>query len=72
MARPDEDGLRAAAQRLGAAHRGVDPELAGLVVRGRHHPSAVWVSADDQRLRAQVGILELLDGCEEGIEIEVA
>ncbi len=72
VARPDEDGMRAAAQRLGAAHRRVNPELAGLVVGGRHDAPAVRVAADDERLRAQLGILQLLDGGEEGIQIEVA
>ena len=41
------------------------------VVCGGDHAAALRVSADNQGLSAQGGILELLDGGEEGIEIEV-
>ena len=59
------------AQRLGGAHRGVDPERAGGVVRGRDDASSVRVPADDERLVAERGILELLHGREERVEVEV-
>ena len=39
VARADEHGVRAAAQRLGAGHRGADPELARLVVGRRDDPA---------------------------------
>ena len=71
VARPDENGVRAPAQRLGARHRGPDPELARLVVGGRDDPAPARIAADDQRLRAQLRILELLDGGEERVQIEV-
>ena len=70
-ARPHEHGLRAAAERLGARHRRDDPELPGHVVRGRDHAAAVRVAADDERLPAELGALELLDGGEECVEVEV-
>ncbi len=71
VAGANEDGGRAAPKRLGRAHRRVDPELARGVVRGRHDPSPVWIATDDEWLRAQLRILELLDRGEEGVEIEV-
>ena len=71
MPRRDEDRVRAAAKCFGRTHRRVDPELPRLVIRGRDDASPVRVPADDQRLRAQFGILELLYGREEGIQIEV-
>ena len=66
-----EDGGRAASERLGRAHRGVDAELPRDVVRGRDDAAAVRVAADDERLLAQLGVLELLDRGEERVEIEV-
>ena len=71
MARPDEDGVRAAAERLGGAHRGVDAERARDVVRGRNDAAPARVAADDQRLRAQLGVLELLDRRVERVEIQM-
>ena len=59
--RVHEDSVRTPAERLGARHRRMDPELARLVVRGRHDSSAVRVAADDQGRRAELGVLELLD-----------
>ena len=50
VARPDEDGVRTAAQCLGAAHRRVDAVLTGDVVRGRDHAAALGVAADHERL----------------------
>ena len=67
MPRPDEDRVRAAAERLGAAHRRVDAELPRDVVRGRDDTTTARVAADDERLPQ-----ELLDRCEEGVEVEVA
>ena len=63
--------MRTAPERLGAAHRGEDPELARGVVRRRDHPPAMRVAPDDERLLPQLGLLELLDRGEEGIEVEV-
>ena len=71
VARPEEDRVRAAAQRLGRAHRRVDPEPARDVVRGRDDPAAVRVAADHERLLAERRVLELLDGGEERVEVEV-
>ena len=61
----------AAPKRFRAAHRRVDPEPARGVVRGRHDAPPTGVSADHERLVAKLGMLELLDRCEEGVEIEV-
>src|SRR5581483_4871097 len=47
--RPHEDGLRTAAERLGAAHRGVDPEPARDVVRGRDDAAPTRIAAYDER-----------------------
>src|SRR4051794_15687443 len=66
-----EHGVGAAAQRLRTAHRGVDAEFPRLVVGGRHDAAPVRGAADDERLRAQLRILELLDGGEERSEVEV-
>ena len=63
--------MRAAAQRLGAAHRGVDAEAARDVVRGRDDAAPARVAADDERLRAELRVLELLDGRVERVEVEV-
>ena len=71
MPRPDEHGVRAPAQRLGAAHGRPDAELTGGVVRGRDDPTAARIAADDERPRAQLGLLELLDRREEGVEVEM-
>ena len=49
---PEEDRLRAAPERLGAAHRRVDAEAPRDVVRGRDDAAAARVAADDERLRA--------------------
>ena len=64
--------MRAAATGLGARHRGVDAELAGLIVRGRDNSAALRVPADYERLRPQVGILQLLHGGEECVQVEVS
>ena len=71
VARPDEDRVRAAADRLGRAHRRMDPEPPRDVVRGRDDAAPLRVAADDERLLAQLGVLELLDGRVERVEIEV-
>jgi len=49
----------------------MDAEPPGDVVRGRHDAAASWVAADDERARPEGGGLELLDGGEEGVEIEM-
>ena len=49
----------------------MDPEAPGDVVRGRDDPAPVRVASDDERLRLQLGSLELLNRCEERVQIEV-
>ena len=49
----------------------MDAEAARDVVRGRDDAAAVRVAADDERLRAQLRVLELLDGGIERVEGEV-
>ena len=71
VARPDENGVRAPAQRLCARHRRPDPELARFVIGRCDDPAPARIAADDERLRAQLGVLELLDGGEERVQIEV-
>ena len=71
MARAHEDDLGAAAERLGGAHRRPDPEPPGDVVRGRDDAAALRVAADDERPRAQRRVLQLLDGGEERVEVEM-
>src|SRR5581483_4961928 len=71
VAGPYEDGVGTAAERLPAAHRRVDAEGAGDVVRGRNHAAAVRVAAHDQRRAAEARILELLDRGVERIQVEV-
>ena len=48
VARPHEDGMRAAADRLRRAHRRVDPEPARDVVRRRDDAAPARVAADDR------------------------
>ena len=71
MARADEHHLGAAAERLRRAHRRPDAEPACGVVRGRDDTAAPRVAADDERLRPERRLLELLDGREERVEVEV-
>ena len=71
VAGPDEHRVRAAADRLGRAHRRVDAEASRDVVRRRDHAAAARIAADDERLRPELGVLELLDGGVERVEIEV-
>ena len=49
----------------------MDPELPCDVVRGRDDPAAVRVAPDDERLAPQARILELLDGGEERVQVQV-
>ena len=71
MAGPDEHRVGAPAARFGRRHRRVDAEAPREVVRGRDDAAAVWIAADDEWNRAQLGLLELFDGREERIEVEV-
>ena len=68
---PDEDDVGAAPERLGRAHRRADPEAPRDVVRRRDDPAALRIAADDERPRAQRRVLELLDGGEERVEVEM-
>ena len=49
----------------------MDPEAARRVVRRRHDAPAVWVASDHQRPRAELGSLELLDGSEERVQVQM-
>jgi hypothetical protein len=49
----------------------LDPVATGLVVRGRNDAAPARIAADDERLGSELGALELLDGREEGVEVEV-
>jgi hypothetical protein len=49
----------------------MDPELPRLVIRRGDHATAVWIPADDKRLRPQLRALELLDCGEECVEVDV-
>src|SRR4051794_36795307 len=71
MAGTDEDGVRTAADRLGRAHRGMNAEGPGRIVGGCDDSPAVRIAADDERVRAQLRVLELLDRSVERVEIEV-
>jgi predicted DNA-binding transcriptional regulator YafY len=71
MVRPEEDGVRAAAESLRAAHRRVDAEAARLVVGGRHHTATPGIAADDEGTIDQLGMLELLDGGEKRVQVQV-
>ena len=65
--RPYENRVGAAPERLSSRHRRVDPELPRFVVRSRDDASPMRIAADDERLRSQLRLLELLDGREESI-----
>src|SRR4029079_18824476 len=67
----DEHCRGAAAERLGAAHRRVDAVRPRDVVRGGDDPPATRIAPDDEGPATQRRILELLDGCEERIQIQV-
>ena len=71
VARPDEHDVGAASERLGRAHRRADAEAPGDVVRGRDDAATLRVAADDERLRRAARVLELLDGGEERVEVEM-
>jgi hypothetical protein len=49
----------------------MDAEAARDVVRGRNDATPVRVAADHERLRAELRLLELLDGRKERVEVEV-
>ena len=68
---PHEDRRRAAPVGLGGAHRRADAEAPRLVARGRDDAAAARIAADDDRLAPQLRPVELLDGGEEGVEVEV-
>ena len=68
---PDEDDVGAAPERLGRAHRRADAEAAGDVVRRRDDAAALRIAADDERPGAERRVLELLDGGEECVEVEM-
>ncbi len=71
MPRPHEHRRRAAAQRLRARHRRADAVAPRDVVRGRDDPASVRITADDERQAPELRVLELLDGGEEGVQVEV-
>ena len=49
----------------------MDPKAERNVVRRRDDTASLRIATDDQRLMLQLGVLELLDGCVERVEIEV-
>ena len=71
MAGTHEDSVRTAPQRLGGRHGRVDAERARDVVRRGDYTASARIAADDQRLPAQLRILQLLDRSKEGIQVEV-
>ena len=66
----EERGVRTAGARLAARHRRADAVAPGLVRRGGHHAPPAG-AADDDGLAAQRGLVALLDGGEEGVQVEV-
>ena len=66
----EERGVRAPRPRLGGRHRRADAELARLVRRRGDH-AATADAADDDRLAAQRRLVPLLDGGEEGVEVQM-
>ena len=66
-----EHRLRTPSASLRAAHRRADAVLASLVVGGGHYAPSVRVAADHEWPRGELRLLQLLDGCEEGVEIEM-
>ena len=70
-ARPHEHCVGAPPERFGARHRRHDPEPPRHVVRRRNDAAAARVAADDERNPPKLGVLELLHGGEERVEIEV-
>src|SRR5207248_3695898 len=67
----DEGGMGTTAQRLGARHRRVNPEIPRDVVRRGDDAATVRVAADDERHRAVGRVLQLLDRGKERVEVEV-
>jgi hypothetical protein len=65
-ARRHDARVRAEPERGLLAHRRVDAEALRLVARGEHD-----AHADDRRHAAQAGVVALLDGSEERVEIRV-
>src|SRR5689334_19308206 len=49
----------------------MNAEAPGDVVRGRDDSAAARIAADDERLRSELWVLELLNGGVERIEVEV-
>jgi len=68
----DEDRLRTQSPGGPKGHRGTNAEHAGLVGGGTHYAAVVGpASANDDWLAAERGIVALLDGGEERVEIDV-
>ena len=68
---PDDDALGTLAHRRGHGHGGMNAEPAGLVGRGGDDPAALGPAADQHRLAAQFGVVELLHGGVESVQIGV-
>jgi hypothetical protein len=49
----------------------VDTESTRDVIRGRDDTPTVRITADDERHRPQSGVLQLFDGREEGVQVEM-
>ena len=69
MVRLDDDGVGSDAPRARHRHRRVHAHGARLV--GRREDDAALATADDDRLAAELGTGDELDGCVEGIHVDV-
>jgi hypothetical protein len=49
----------------------VDPEATRHVIRGGDDPASTRVAADDERLRTELRVLELLDARVERVEVQM-
>jgi hypothetical protein len=67
----DEDAVGAEFIGVAEGHARVDAEFAGFVGAGRGHAALVGQAADNDRLARQRRVEEDLDGCEEGVDVDV-
>lgn len=67
----DKDCLRA--EGAGPCHRHgrVDPKTSGFVATGGNDSPAIWITADDQRLTAELRPVALFYGRKEGIHVHM-
>src|SRR4029077_14460186 len=67
----NEDGMRTLLGRSPKRHCGVDSELASFVRRGRDNTTLVALSADDDCLSFQGGIVEFFHRDKESVHVDV-